>query len=272
MTQGTNSGGTNGHDRFRRPLFFAGLILWFLCLVPPMSQWSREYEYVGAIEYCLFGISIPALLVVGAQWRSIGVAAREPQVVDLDGGLAPPANSRWIDRLVFARGRRSGDRQSITAVIVFAVLAIFWRLSPIVDYLASHPWFEIFESLSLTAGGVYLWMDLVESPPLKPGATRPFRIGMSAVSMWVVWVLAYLGAMSNDSWYPAFIHAAGSGLSLSADQQISAAMMWLLSATAFIPVVYWNLVHWLQSEENPDDELFRLVRKEKTLGTFDPKN
>jgi hypothetical protein len=58
---------------------------------------------------------------------------------------------------------------------------------------------------------------------------------------------------------------------LAADQQLSTGFMWLLSATAFLPVVFWNLVRWLQSEENPDDELVRIMRRERMFGAL-PKN
>jgi hypothetical protein len=95
---------------------------------------------------------------------------------------------------------------------------------------------------------------------------------MSAVSMWAVWVMAYLGAMSSNSWYPAFVHVAGRGVSLAADQQLSTGFMWLFSAASFLPVVFWNLIHWLQSEENPDDELNRMVRKERMFGVFNTKH
>jgi len=30
--------------------------------------------------------------------------------------------------------------------------------------------------------------------------------------------------------------------------------------------VFWNLVHWLQSEENPTDELNRMIRRERSIG------
>jgi len=132
----------------------------------------------------------------------------------------------------------------------------------------SHAWLAPVESVALVVVGLTLWLDLVESPPMTPGAARPFRIGLAAVSMWVVWVLAYIGAMSGRSWYPAFTQAAGRGVSLAADQQLSTGFMWLLSATTFLPVIFWNLIHWLQAEENPDDELTRMMHREKVLGTI----
>jgi hypothetical protein len=52
---------------------------------------------------------------------------------------------------------------------------------------------------------------------------------------------------------------------------MSTGIMWFLSAAAFLPVVFWNLIHWLQSEENPDDELNRMVRKERKFGSLHTK-
>jgi hypothetical protein len=82
--------------------------------------------------------------------------------------------------------------------------------------------------------------------------------------MWTIWVLAYLVGLSHGSWYPAYVHHPGRGFSLSADQQLTTGTMWFVSGCAFIPVVFWNLIRWLQSEEDPDEELHRLVRQERT--------
>ncbi len=146
-------------------------------------------------------------------------------------------------------------------------MAIFWRLAPVVDYTNRHGWMLVPESLSLVVVGGLLWLDLIESPPMSPAVSRPFRIAMSAIAMWSVWIVAYLNAMSHDSWYSSFHHAVGGGLSLWADQQLTAGFMWTLSAMAFLPVVFWNLIHWLQTEEDPTDELVRLLRQERALGS-----
>ena len=258
-------------EALRVVLAVLGLVLWILCLVPPVAPWARRYEYVESIRFCLFAVSIPALLVAGAPWRSLGLATREAYVDDADGIAGPATQSRWFDRLALARLGRSGDRQAYVLVTLFCLMAIFWRTAPVVDAVVTHAWLAPLESVALMSVGVLLWLDLIESPPMKPGATRPFRLGMSAVAMWTIWVMAYLGAMSGSSWYPSFVHVAGSGVSLAADQQLSTGFMWLLSATAFLPVVFWNLVRWLQSEENPDDELVRIMRRERMFGAL-PKN
>jgi len=260
---------TRVKDRaFRDVLAVLGLLLWVLNLVPPLSQWSRQYQFVESIQFCLFAVCIPALLVIGAPWRWLGLASREPHVVDVDGLTAPVAKPRLIDRRAVSRMRRSGDRVAYALGTLFILSTIFWRIVPIVDFGVSHAWLAPVESVALVIVGVMLWLDLVESPPMSPGAARPFRIGLAAVSMWVIWIIAYLGAMSGRSWYPGFTEAAGRGVSLAADQQLSTGFMWLLTACSLLPVIFWNLIHWLQSEENPDDELTRMMRRDKILGTI----
>ncbi len=83
-------------------------------------------------------------------------------------------------------------------------------------------------------------------------------------------MLAYLVAMSNGDWYRAYHHAAGSGLSLAMDQQIAAGVMWGMAGACFIPLIFWNLLQWLRSEEDPDEELHRLVREERRRGSATP--
>ncbi|MHB1251399.1 MAG: cytochrome c oxidase assembly protein [Acidimicrobiales bacterium] len=253
--------------RLRDGLGVLGLLLWVVLVVPPMSTWAHRYEFMQAVQFSAFGIIIPALVVAGAPWRRLGLASREVLVVDEDGELVAPDGLRVIDRLAISRRRVTTHIGAVSLLVTFLVVAIFWRIAPVVDYTNRHSWMVAPESLSLVAVGVFFWLDLIESPPTSPGITRPFRIAMSAIAMWSVWIVAYLNAMSHDSWYRSFHHVIGHGVSLSADQQLTAGFMWALSAFAFLPVVFWNLIHWLQTEEDPTDELSRMLRQERALGS-----
>ncbi len=152
--------------------------------------------------------------------------------------------------------------------LCYGVLLIFWRVAPVVDALVRYRWLVVVEALTLVIGGVPMFSNLIESPPMKPGTLRPYRIGISAGVMWVAWVVAYLDGMSHTSWYNVFHHTAGQGLSLAADQQLSAAAVWFISGAVFIPLIFWNLIYWLQSEEDPNEELQKMVRQERTRGFF----
>lgn len=253
--------------RARNLLAGAGLLLWLLFLTPPLSTWTRSYEYVQGAQFCFFAVIIPFLLVAGRPWQWIGLTSNEPVSFDSDGGLTSPVRLRLFDRVAIERAKRSDHRRAVALTLVFIGQAILWRSSPVVDELVRHGWLVVVESLDLTVVGALLWVDLVEAPPFRPGATRPYRIGISTVSMWTVWVLAYLMAMSQNSWYHDFHHVAG-GLSQSADQQFTAGTMWFLSAAAFLPVIFSNLNRWLKSEEDPDEELYQLVRRDRTRGFF----
>jgi hypothetical protein len=56
--------------------------------------------------------------------------------------------------------------------------------------------------------------------------------------------------------------------SLAIDQQVTTGLMWFIAASAFLPVIFANLNRWLQSEDDPDEELYNLVRRDRSRGFF----
>ena len=251
----------------RSALLLAALVLLVVSLVPPVATEARRYEVAEAIQFCLLAVAVPALAVMGAPWRRLGLA-RRPAGGPGDGGApaTPTAPLLPVDRLAQGRRRHLDVWRSVGFFGLYLVGAALWRTPPAVNGLARHPWLVVVEAVTLVPAGVGLWLELVESPPLTPRLSRPHRVALAAVSMWLIWVLAYLVGLSHVSWYHAYPHHPGSGLSLSADQQLTTGMMWFISGCAFVPVVFWNLVRWLQSEEDPDEELHHLVRQERIRG------
>jgi len=228
---------------------------------------ARRIEFVEALQFSFFAVVIPALAVAGAPWALLGLAGRPPREFDQDGHLPPPSLPlKPAERLAVGRRQHPGAVRTATFAVLFVAGAVVWRLPGAVDALARHPWLALVEAVTLVAVGAGLWLELVESPPLVPRTARPGRIALAAVSMWAIWVLAYLVGLAHGSWYHAYAHHAGAGLSVWADQQLATGVMWFVSACAFIPVVFWNLVRWLQAEEDPDQELHRLVRQERIRG------
>ena len=284
MTTGTESDRSpqpldaDTHRAFRDVVLVVALVVVILCLVPPLATEARRYEFAEAIQYSILGVVIPALVAVGAPWRRLGLASRSGPVTGPDG-LGPAAGSPGpasasglgpVDRLARGRRRHPEALRSACFFVLYLAGAILWRIPASVNALIRHPWLLVVEALTLVALGTGLWLELVESPPLVPRLSRPHRVALAAVSMWAIWVLAYLIGLSHASWYDAFTHHAGTGLSLSADQQLSTGMMWFISGCAFIPVVFWNLIQWLQSEEDPDEELHHLLRVERLRGRTGP--
>jgi cytochrome c oxidase assembly factor CtaG len=249
-------------------IWTAGVVLWILALVPPFSLWASHYQFVQAIQFGIFAFCVPALLIAGAPWRQFGLAEHASIQIGPDGAKDTSQELKRIDHLALYRSSSTHQQWTVAVALVFTALTIFWRVTPVVDFLVNHAWLTVIESLSLVAVGAVLFTDLIESPPLTPGATRPYRISIATGVMWSAWMVAYLGAMSRNSWYHVFRHVAGHGISLSADQQLSAGFMWFISAVVFVPIIFWNIIYWLQSDEDPNAELGKLLREERTRGFF----
>lgn len=263
----------NRHSSARRVLFHdflagTGLALWVLVVTPPALALSAEYEFAQSTQFCLFAVAIPALLVVGAPWRWFNLTSPDEPLVDNDGRPIAPTTPRPLDRWAQRRALVRGYRRAVVLLIVFVLQSILWRSAPVVDALIRHPLLSVVESITLVVGGAFLWLELVESAPFRPTTARPYRIGVSAIAMWTIWVIAYLMAMAQNSWYSGFRHVSGRLFSLATDQQVTTALMWFISACAFMPVVFSNLNRWLQSEDDPDEELYQLVRRERSRGFF----
>lgn len=200
-----------------------------------------------ALQFSAFAIVVPALLVAGAPWELLGL-------------------ERVANSLAEARRRHPERLRTALVVAVGIACAVAWRTPAAVDELHGAWWALALEVSSLVLSGTSLWLECIESPPLVPRSTRPLRIAVVAVSMWAIWVMAYLVGLSRNDWYRAYHHVAGH-LSLAADQQLAAGVMWSIAGAVFIPLVFWNLVQWLRSEEDPDEELHRLVREEHRRAT-----
>ena len=234
-------GAASGRPRQMLAVLAAALMA--VMLLPPVATSARRLDWAQALQFAVLALVVPALLVAGAPWKYLGL-------------------SRAATALAEAR-RRHPERLRSAAIVGLALgCTVAWRTPAAVNRLHSGGWPVALEVVSLTVAGIALWLECVTSPPLVPRSTRPVRIAIAAVSMWTVWFLAYLVAMSPNDWYRAYHHVTGQSLGLIADQQIAAGVLWGAAGASFIPLIFWNLLQWLRSEEDPDEELHRLVRED----------
>jgi cytochrome c oxidase assembly factor CtaG len=227
-----------------RPWLAAAAILLALGAgVPPVATAARHYAFAQALEFCLFAVVVPALLVIGAPWR-LRV-----------GGQDRPTGSTLADRVAMARSHRPGQPRAWMALIGFLAVVIAWRLPVAGNALARHPALTAAEAVTLIGAGVGLWLELVESPPLLPTIGRPLRAAFAAIPMWTIWAIGYIMGFSGGAWFTALAHRSGHGLSTAADQEIASAILWAIPAVCFVPVVYFSLITWLRDSSEPASEL-----------------
>ncbi len=227
----------------RRAGFPTGVVLAVVFAIPPLSGLARRYELVEALQFSVYAMVVPALVVLAAPW-----------------GWSAPERGRaraLADRLATARERHREPLRSALFLGLFIGVAILWRTPGAVDAIERHPSLLSAEAVSLLVVGAAFWLELVESGQLRPRSGPPLRGVLAAVAMWAVWTVSYLSGFSSTSWYAGFRHVIGHGLSAAADQQFSTGVLWLVAAVFFMPVVFWNLLAWLRSEESIDNGLER---------------
>ena len=231
--------------RGRSWLALAAVVLILGMLLPPVGTYARHYALAEALQYVVFAVAVPALLVLGSPWRLVGLSRR------------PGANSGRSPGLAYdlTRPRRPGAARAVAVLVAFVALVIAWRVPVLLSALARNRGLAVAEMMTLGAAGSALWLELVPSPPLLPGLSRPQRAAMAAASMWAIWVLAYITGMSKVAWPAAYSHVTGHGLSSAADQQFAVAVMWAVPALCFAPVIYGVIIAWLRDSSDPDEEL-----------------
>ncbi len=262
MSEGAADPRPHPRTNWRMACLLAAAIIALLVLVPPFGTLARHTEYEATLQFALLGISVPALVALGAPWRLLGLA----------GIGAPEERPRPVDRLADHRRRHRELPWSLAYIVCDLGVAIAWHTPGAVSTVAAHGWLAIVEAVVLLIFGLGLWLELLPSPPLVPRSGHLRRAVLGAFSMWAFWILAYVTGFSNRGFYHNFPHAPG-GLSAAADQQIAAVVLWVVAAATFVPVIYWNALAWLQSEEDPDSELQTLARAERRRGTtpFSPE-
>jgi len=218
---------------------------------------ARRYVVAESAQFVVFAVAAPALIVLGAPWRLLG---RSDAIGPEPGqpGTAP------LDRLAAARRRQTSFPRAAGFLAVFIAAGVAWRLPPVVDALARYPALVAVELVTLLAAGTGLWLELVSSPPLEPRLPNPHRAAIAALAMWSTWAVGYALGLANHAVFHGY-DGPGSSLSAVADQQITVALVWAVSACCFMPVVFVTMLRWLSPSDNPDEELQRLARDDRQL-------
>lgn len=230
----------------------AGLALIVVAVLPPVETLARRYLFVESIQFCVLAMAGPALIVLGAPWRRLGLSrghSGEPPGVPGPAG----ADRGLADRLAARRRRQPSFVAAAGFLCLWGAACLCWRLPPVLDALARHRVLILAELASLPPAGVGLWLELVNSRPLLPRLQRPRRAIIAALAMWSTWVMAYVLGFSLGPVVHAY-DGAGSSLMTAADQELAAIVLWLAAACCFIPVIFVTLLTWLRDGAGPGEE------------------
>lgn len=230
----------------------ASVVLWVFFLLPQMGHLASRYEFIQSLQFCAFAFVVPVLLVVGAPWRVFG-SKPSPQHVS-NGRRAVAFFFDIFVEKTEGRAGVGGRNRALALAAIYVAMDIFWRTASMVDLLARRPVLDGAEAVSFLIIGAAVFSELVESPPTRPKVGRVQRFVTAAVVMWTTWIMAYLQGMSGHSWYGVFRNVVGRRLSMANDQQLATFSIWLIAAAVFLPIIFGNIIHWLQDQSRLDAE------------------
>ncbi|MGH8989675.1 MAG: cytochrome c oxidase assembly protein [Acidimicrobiales bacterium] len=222
---------------------FGVLVTLVVAFTPPVWNGARAYEFIEAVQFILFAFAMPPLLAGCRPW------------------LGRSKQSWGWKRLAHLEARRRRHPEFWRAGVFGAIdvaLIVLWRTPECVDALARHRWLVAPEAVSLALAGTLLWAELVVSAPLVPRVGSPLRALLAALCLWATWISVYIVGFSHVSLYSGF--QGGPLMGTATDQQVAAAVVWFGATCALVPVVFYDILRWLRSEEDPDAELRKLVR------------
>lgn len=211
----------------RRRLLLAGaaIVLTLGAALPPAAGYARQYASLQALQFVVFAVAAPALLVL----------ARAGPTGQADQGLSA----------------RPVTRVAVIRLLPFIGTAIVWRLPVVLRALAEYPLLTAAELVTLTGAGTWLWLALAGTPERRPALPRPLRAVMAAAAAWAIWVIAYITGMSHGR-MPAHARGVANLVTAADDRQVAVAIMWLVPAVCFAPFVYATLMAWLGERERAE--------------------
>jgi putative copper resistance protein D len=138
----------------------------------------------------------------------------------------------------------------ILVTVAFCVTWWVWHLPVPFDAALSSSAVYAAEVVSYLTAGVLLWLELVESPPLRPRLTPLRRVALVLAVAASGTVLGLIRVYSAGLVYPAYLGFRHHVLSVVADQQVGGAVLWVIPLVPFSVLAVALAIGWLKDEES----------------------
>lgn len=254
------SGGTSpearSRERSRRQqawLFRGGLLSLLVALASPIDYWSGILFWPHMLQHLILLYLAAPLVVLGAPWL--------PLVRGLPAPLRRPVLT-WIYRTPGGRALRSVSQwlfHPVTATIGLLGGFLAWHIPGAFDLALRYRVVHDAEHATFLLVGVWWWGQIVGSHPYSPRWAPLNRVWAIAAVLFVNWFVAIGMAFSSHVWFPAYIPLAAGHMGALADQQLAAAIMWVVPMIPLGITAFWALNSWLAHEEDDEWRLRALI-------------
>src|SRR5262249_5476566 len=186
----------------------------------------------------------PALIVLGAPCRPLSRGLRlDRRPHRGDQRTAGDADDDDGAR----RNRPAGWRPwPIAVAVAFCATWWSWHAPAPFDAALHSSGVYALEVASYVAVGTLLWLQLVDSPPLRPQLSPLRRVGLLLGVAASGTVLGLIRVYSSGLAYPAYLGFRHHVLSVISDQQVGGAVLWVIPLVPFSVVAVALVGGWLR--------------------------
>lgn len=219
--------------------FALGIAAMLLALVSPIAYFDTTLQWDHMVQHVLLLLVAPPLILLADPFRTAwaGYLAAQGRPIALEG--------TWPARVM--RALHGGSRPAAVVVLAFSVDLLMWHLPPIYNATLRIVSVHDIEHLTFLAVGLLFW-DQVISPVKATGRLSLLgRAGVVLVGMFVSWGLAIVIGYATHPLYA--YPAARGGLSLLADQEIAAGVMWVPGGTPFLIALLYLGIRWFEIDD-----------------------
>jgi len=219
--------------------FALGIGALLLALVSPIAYFDTTLQWDHMVQHVLLLLVAPPLILLADPFRTAwaGYLATQGRPISVEG--------TWPARVM--RLLHAGPRAAIVVVLAFSIDLLIWHVPLIYNATLRIDSVHDLEHLTFLALGLLFW-DQVISPVKATG--RLSLLGRAVVvllGMFVSWGLAIVIGYAT---HPLYAYPAPTGgLTLLADQEIAAGVMWVPGGTPFLIALLYLGIRWFEVDE-----------------------
>jgi putative membrane protein len=219
--------------------FALGIGALLLALVSPISYFDTTLQWDHMVQHVLLLLVAPPLILLADPFRTAwaGYLAAQGRPIAVEG--------TWPAR--FMRVLHAGPRAATVVVLAFSIDLLMWHVPAIYNATLRVASVHDLEHLTFLVVGLLFW-DQVISPVMTTGRLSLLgRSGVVLLGMFVSWGLAVVIGYATHPLY-AYPSPSG-GLSLLADQEIAAGVMWVPGGTPFLIALLYLGIRWFEVDD-----------------------
>jgi putative membrane protein len=219
--------------------FTLGLGALVLALVSPVAYFDITLQWDHMLQHVLLLLVAPPLILLGDPFRTAwaGYLAAQGRPVAIAGSR--PARVAAV--------LHSGSKAATVIVLLFSVNLLFWHIASVYNTTLRIVSIHDLEHLTFLVLGLLFWDQVITVYGTTTRLSLMGRAWVMLAGMGVSWVLAIAIGYATHPLY-AYPTPTG-GLSLIADQEIAAGVMWVPGSVPFLIALLYLGIRWFDVED-----------------------